>query len=358
MKIIIASGIYPPDIGGPATYSQLIAREFSKRGINVSVICYSDKKRFLEDGNERFKIVRIKRNKNTLLRYFIYFLNLLKISLSANAIYAQGPLSAGLPAMWVSRILRKKFIVKIVGDYAWEQAVNQFGINDLIDDFQKKSYSSRIEKIRKIQEKVVKSAERIIVPSEYLKKIVKKWGINENKIKVIYNAGPDIKEIEKIEPDENLLSMGDTIISAGRPEPWKGFDTLNEIMPDLLKENPNFKLIIATKMPHSELMEQFKASMIFVLNSGYEGLSHIILEAMACDLPVITTNVCGNPEVVENEYNGLLVDYNNKEQLKSAILKLWRDKNLRNKFIENGKKTLEKFSLEKMINKTIEALKL
>ncbi len=139
--------------------------------------------------------------------------------------------------------------------------------------------------------------------------------------------------------------------------PWKGMDVLKEIMPDLLKQNPKFKLIIATKLPHKELMAKFKVSEIFVLNTGYEGFSHIILEAMACGLPVITTNVCGNPEVVKDNYNGLLVEYNNKKQLKEAILKLWKDEKLQKKFIENGYKILEKFTLDKMINKTLNVLK-
>jgi len=104
-------------------------------------------------------------------------------------------------------------------------------------------------------------------------------------------------------------------------------------------------------------MGYFKASKIFVLNSGYEGLSHIILEAMAMELPIITTNVCGNPEIVQDGYNGLLVEYNNKEQIKNAILRLWKDENLRKKLIENGKKTLERFKLETMIDETLNILK-
>lgn len=253
--------------------------------------------------------------------------------------------------MWVSRILKKKFVIKIVGDYAWEQAVNQFEIKDLIDDFQNKKYNSKIEKIRRIQKKVVSNADAAIVPSEYLKKIVLGWGVDENRIKVIYNAFIGVKNIEPKEPN------GEIIISAGRPEPWKGFNVLNEIMPDLLKKNPQFRLIIATNLPHDELMAHFKASKIFVLNSGYEGFSHIILEAMACGLPVITTNVCGNPEMIHDGYNGLLVEYNNKEQLKNAILRLWKDKRLRENLINNGYKTLDKFEPETMIEKTIEVLK-
>lgn len=352
MKIVIAAGIYPPDIGGPATYSQLIAREFTKRGIEVSLICYSDKK---QKDNEGFKIIRILRS-NKLVRYFLYFFNLLKLAKNCDVVYAQGPLAAGLPAMWVCRILRKRFVIKIVGDYAWEQAVNQFEIKDLISDFQNKKYNSKIEKIRRIQRKVCKNANTIIVPSEFLKKIVRGWGINKNKIEVIYNAGPDLEQINKIEPDKELESFGDVIISAGRIEPWKGYNTLNEIMPDLLRENPKFRLIIATKLLHNELMAHFKASKIFVLNSGYEGLSHVILEAMACGLPVITTNIGGNPEIIQNRENGLLIEYNNKEQIKNAILEIWKNRNLREKIINNGYKTLERFSLEEMTDKTLKVL--
>ena len=174
MKIVIASGIYPPDIGGPATYSRLIAREFSKKGHKVSLICYSDK---IEKDKEDFKIKSILR-RNKLFRYFLYFLNLFFLARKADLVYAQGPLAAGLPAMGVCKILKKKLVIKIVGDYAWEQAVNQFNIKDSIDDFQKNRYGIKIEKIRKIQKRVVNFADSVIVPSYYLKKIVSGWGID------------------------------------------------------------------------------------------------------------------------------------------------------------------------------------
>ena len=344
MKIIIAAGIYSPDIGGPATYSQLIAEQFAKHGNKVKIICYSDKK-------HKDDIVRILRKHNILIRYWFYFWNLLKIAKDADVIYGQGPLAAGLPAMLVSKILRKKFIIKIVGDYAWEQGVNQFGVKELIEKFQKKRYHWWVELMRLIQKIVAKKADKVIVPSEFLKKIVGGWEVDKNRIEVIYNAFSKPEKIKHVELN------GDVIITAGRPEPWKGFDTLRGIVPELKKENPKFKLVVAIKMPHDELMGYFRASRVFVLNSGYEGFSHLILEAMACGLPVITTNVCGNPELINDGYNGLLVEYNNKKQLKETILKLWRDKKLQKKFIDNGKKTLEKFTLEKMINKTLEVLK-
>jgi len=386
-KLIIAAGIYPPDIGGPAIYSQLVAREFANKGISVSLICYSDKKEEPTDKKDKFKIIRIVRKKNPLFRYAVYALNLFGLAKNGDIIYAQGPLGAGLPALIVAKILRKQFIIKIVGDYAWEQyqnnakCKNQNAKLDDIETFQNKKYDFLTELRRKIQKTVVKSADKIITPSEFLKRIVGKWGIKEDKIRVIYNAGPDIEKIAKIRAKDGL--SGDVLISAGRLEPWKGMVTLVEIMPELLQKNSNFKLIIigdgplneelklkirdlnlkdkiilTGKISHEELMSYFKAGEIFVLNTGYEGLPHIILEAMACGLPIITTNVCGNPEVVKDNYNGILFEYNNKEQLKKAILKIWENKDLRREFVENGKRVLENFTREKMINNTIEVLEL
>jgi glycosyltransferase involved in cell wall biosynthesis len=163
--------------------------------------------------------------------------------------------------------------------------------------------------------------------------------------------------------------------------PWKGFEMLIELMPELLKINPNFKLIILGKGPmfeelkaqslklkvddkleikavDSETRDHYlKAAMMFVLNTGYEGLPHTVLEAMTAGVPVITTTAGGNPEVVKDGETGLLVEYNNKEQLKEAILKLWRNRELREKLVKNARQELHKFSFKEMIEKTLKVLK-
>lgn len=377
MKIIIATGIYPPDIGGPAIYSDAIAREFTKRGFEIKVICYSDLK---EADPKHFKAVRILRKYPKFIRYFLYFWKLFWLARGSDIIYAQGPLNSGLPALLVSKILRKRFIVKLVGDYAWEQGMERFGVKDLIDDFQNKRYSWRVELIRKIQKIVSQKADIVITPSNYIKGIVSGRGVDPGKIKVIYNS-VDVSWIKKL--DFNVSQPKDSyrILSIARLVPWKGLGTLIEIMPGLLRENPNFELIIIGDGPgkenlesiiknhrledkvkmmgrvdHEKVIEYLKGGDLFILNTGYEGLSHQLIEAMAAGIPIITTDVCGNPETIKDGYNGLLIDYNNREQLKEAILKLWKDKELREKFIENGYKELEKFGFEKMIEETMKIL--
>lgn len=378
MKIIIATGIYPPDIGGPAIYSDAIARELARRGFKVKVICYSDSK---EASPKYFEAVRVLRKYPKFIRYFLYSWKLFWLARSSDIIYAQGPLNSGLPALVASKILRKKFVVKLVGDYAWEQGMERFGVKDLIDDFQKKRYCWQVELIRKIQKMVSRKADIVITPSNYIKGIVSGRGVGPEKIKVVYNS-VDVSWVKKLNFGVFQPQNSYRILSIARLVPWKGLDTLIEIMPELLKENPNFRLIIIGDGPekdnleskikshklenkvkmtgrvnHEKVIEYLKNGDLFVLNTGYEGLSHQLIEAMAAGIPIITTNVCGNPETIRDGYNGLLINYNNREQLKEAILKIWRNKELRERFIENGYKELEKFRFERMIEETLKILK-
>src|SRR3989338_3256483 len=329
MKIVIAAEIFPPEIGGPATYSQKLATELTKRGFAVKLICYSQKQEPAIDQNLNFFITRILRGKGTFKNHYLrYFFKLLLLAKDCDLIYAQGPVSSGWPSVFVKKILRKKLMVKVVGDYAWEQARN-LGLTDIgIDEFQNQELDGKIGKLKNIEKWVCQKSDKVIIPSQYLKNIVQGWGVSGNKIELVYTSfkliilgsGPEEEKLLKEARDLNLLNTEDVVIMQS--------DQLGVI-------------------------SYLRQAYTFVLNTGYEGLSHTILEAMTAGAPVITTNVGGNPELIQDGYNGLLIEYNNKAQLKEAILKLYRSEELRNKFIENSKKVLEKFSFANMINQTI-----
>lgn len=89
---------------------------------------------------------------------------------------------------------------------------------------------------------------------------------------------------------------------------------------------------------------------IFVLSSAIEGLPNVLVEAMACGTPVISTDCKSGPnEVIEDGENGFLVPVGDEKSLAEAILKLLSSQELREKFSNEGKKVLQKFSLEKTI---------
>jgi len=358
-KILILAGIYPPDIGGPAVYSEKLARELA-----ATVISYSGRLKKIPKG----------------LRHFLYFLAVLKSAGNCDILYAQTLFSAGIPGLIVGKIFRKKVVVKITGDHAWER----FNTGESIEEFQNKKYGWRTELVKKMQTYLLKKVSKIIAPSQYLKKIISGWGIPPQKIAVIYNAPVSdldlaISIISKEEAQKKIGVEGNIILSVGRLMPWKGFGALIQIMPDLLKENPNFYLVIVGEgsekenlknqishlklenrvklvggVDHSQMHLYFRAADLFALNTGYEGLSHVILEAMQAGLPIITTNVGGNPELIENGKNGILIDYNNKEQLKEAILRLIGDRDSQEKFKQNSKEMLNMFTWQNIIDKTLE----
>lgn len=358
MKILVATGIYPPDIGGPATYSKLLKDELSKRGHNVVILSFGEV-----------------RSLPKIIRHAVYFFKVLRRGRKSDIIFAQDPVSVGLPAMIASKILRKKFLIRVAGDYAWEQAVQRFDITDGIDEFQRKRYGFRVELLRSIQKFVVRSSDKVITPSFYFKKVVSGWVGGSENIEAIYN-GIDLN-FSPIVTSNKSVSYVKKIISAGRLVPWKGFATLIKIMEKL----PEWKLTIAGDgpikselkdlisslglenrvkltgvIPREELLAELKDSDLFILNTSFESFSFQTVEAMHLEVPVIVTNIGNLSEIVEDGKGGILVEPDNEEQILSAIKKIDEDKNFRDSIIRNAKSKSEKFSINRTIDSLVEIM--
>jgi D-inositol-3-phosphate glycosyltransferase len=87
---------------------------------------------------------------------------------------------------------------------------------------------------------------------------------------------------------------------------------------------------------HSMIPLHVRAADVFVLNSEYEGLSHTLLEVQALGTPMIASGVCGNPEVVEDGVNGLLVDPDDPEDLARAMRRILDDPALADRFVQTS----------------------
>ncbi|MFH1745149.1 MAG: glycosyltransferase [bacterium] len=342
-RILLATGIYPPDDGGPASYVKILEEELPNHNFEVKVITYSDEKNKKEDDGEL--IYKVKREKNILFRYADYFWHVFKMCFKTDVIYVQGVVSEGFPTSLACRLARKKYILKIVGDYAWEQGCQRFGVEEMLDEFQYKKYSFKVGLMRAMQKFTARGATKIIVPSNYLKGVVSKWGIDPDKIEVIYNA-VKIREADySSEEARSCLALsGKVILSVGRLVPWKGFPALIEAMKDVLKEHSdanlyiigsgplkeellkkieeeklNEKVHLLGKLEREKVLMYMRAADVFVLNTAYEGLSHVLIEAMASGLPIFTTPVGGNLEIVEDE--NMLFAYNKEEKIAEKLKK-------------------------------------
>ena len=320
-----------------------------------------------------------------LIRHLVYGIHLFRASKGASLIYALDPVSVGFPATIVAYLRRVPLFVKIVGDYAWEQGVQRFGVTDGIETFskKKKEYHLFVLVLKYIERFVANCARRVIVPSHFLKRIVEHWQIDEGKIVVVYNAFEGISRIGNREALRALLSFdGNLLVSAGRLVPWKGFEMLIEIMPSILKSMPNTKLIIIGAGPlYSALQKKIddlklsshiiltgalaqdvlhgyvRASDVFVLNTSYEGFSHLLLEVMALDIPIVTTDAGGNPELIENGKEGILVKPNSRRVLITAIKKILTDSSFTQTLIKNGRRRITNFNEEDMLTELVKILK-
>ena len=347
MKILISTGIYPPDIGGPATYSKLLFDELPKHGHEVSILSFGEV-----------------RHLPKVVRHFSYLFKLLNKAKGVDFIFAQDTVSVGLPSLIASRILKKRLLVRVPGDYAWEQSVQRFGVEESIDDFQNRKYGLKAEFLRRLQKITVNGAYFVIAPSMYFRELVSKWTKNHEKVFCIYN-GIDLSSI----PKHPGKIESRTIVSAGRLVAWKGFDVLIRLMKFL----PDWKLFIAGdgplrkelealaqnegvgqrvvfqgQIPKRDMIGALQKSELFILNTSFESFSFQIVEAMAAGVPVITTNVGNLAEIVDDGKSGILVAPNDERAILEAIEKL-SNPAFRESIIREAQEKAKKFSIENTI---------
>lgn len=352
--LCVATPLYPPQIGGPATHVVFLEQNLSS-DFDLRLVKFSDVANYPKG-----------------IKHIVYFFKILTNAFGSRMIYALDPVSVGFPALLASKVLGKKFVLRVGGDYAWEQGVQRFGVTATLDEFLKTTQSNRLVRtLQGIQSYVAKQADVVIAPSGYLAGVVKSWGVPIERVQVIYSQPEILESKQSRESAREALGIHENeriILSAGRLVPWKGFEALMEVVSTL----PNgYTLAIAGAGPDEEKLQKkaldlsvsnrvrflgqipkeqmslwLSASDVFVLNTKYEGLSHMILEAFSADIPVVTTPVGGNTELVVNEITGLLVAPDAVPQFSSAITKIVTDRVFANTLAQSARASLVRFNPE------------
>ncbi|MCA9367054.1 glycosyltransferase family 4 protein [Candidatus Kaiserbacteria bacterium] len=359
MKVVVATGLYPPDIGGPATYTKMLEEELPRRGVVVTVVPFA-----------------VVRSHAKVLRHIIYLWRVWRAAKGADVIYALDPVSVGLPAALAAKLRRRPFLLRLGGDYAWEQGRERYGVTALLDEFVTTPQRGRVRLLQRLQTWTARQARQVVVPSRYLGSIVEQWGIDKFKIRVIYSVyKPLLSEQSKREARTALQLHGNVIYSVGRLVPWKGFSTLIPVVMSLHEEFPDIHLYIGGSGSQHEVLKEVikthraheyvtllgrldrdlsgcykKAADVFILNTGYEGLSHDLLEAMAMGTPIVTTPVGGNPELITSEREGLLVPYNDEAAIVAAVRRLLTHPELCERLTKSARARTQVFTVEQSMD--------
>lgn len=121
---------------------------------------------------------------------------------------------------------------------------------------------------------------------------------------------------------------------------------------DLKKLSSRLSIADSVVMPgrKSDITKYFHKMDIFILPSFSEGMSNTILEAMSCGVPVIASDVGGNPELIDNGINGLLFPSQDQKKLEELIMQLIENPEIALKLSQNARQKIEhNFSIEKMV---------
>ncbi len=322
VKVLLVSGIWPPDVGGPASHGPAFARFLSDRGHQVHVVTTADA---LAD-DPAFTLTTSRRDRPRPIRLSMAAFAVLAAARRAEVVYAIGMYGRSTLASTVTRV---PLVLKLSQDPAYDRARRLGIFSGTLEEFQAANRHPGVRALKRLRLRAVSRASRVIIPSAYLARIVKGWGLPPERISVIPNPAPPVDQsIPRDIVRERLGVRSPAFVFAGRLVPAKnlrlaisalrGVSNASLVVIGDGPERPELsraidecglgdRVSLKGALPHAETIQWLRAADAVVLPSAWENFPHAAVEALAAGTPVIATAVGGVPEIIETNVNGLLV---------------------------------------------------
>lgn len=356
MNVCIVAPEFPPVVGGVSNYAYNLAHALVKLGHSVSVITRGSWRRGVSIENiDGIKIYKIRFLPLYPLHIHIWgiFLNkfLNKLDSTFDVIHVHSPISPVVrtthPVVltvhstgagqvnWIKPVNLKQLLNKLFYmTFRLRMERNCFRNCSLITSVSLK-VATELEEYYNIEKKkviVVKNGvdTNYFVPSNY----------NKKKCLILYSG--------RLVTLKGLFDLVDSAKYVCNRFPKISFVIAgNGPLENLLKAKIatlklSDKIHLIGKVDRAKILMHYQAATMLVIPSHYEGLPTVLLEAMACGLPIVATNVGGITEVATNEENCLVVPAKNPKAIASAILRLLEEPALQVKLGVNARKTAEK----------------
>lgn len=380
MKVLITSPVFPPDLGGPATYVPSLGRFLVERGHDVHVVAFCSDP---EPKGHPFRVTSIARG-SLPVRYLKAFAAVWKAAKDVDVVYVNEHLA--LLHVLAAKLRAKPVMIRIMVDGSWEIAHRKGWIGgDGIDEYQGKRYGLRVGLVRALQKLWWAWCDHVISCSDYLRGILlSSYGVEPSKVQRVWNAhhGPKAEDVaftrDEARARTGVATDKRLVLTICRLMGWKRVDNilraLRELPDDVLLAvagdgdmEEEWKRLSADlglegrvlwlgNVPHKDIPTWIRAADVFVLNSEYEGLSHTLVEVLHLGTPIVASRVCGNPEVVVDGVNGLLVDPKDWRTTRDAILKLLLDRDLAQRMAQAGLARRDDFDRTRTFSQVEQAL--
>jgi len=376
-KVCLLISTFYPFVGGGETHALLLCKELIKSGSEIFVITRRtdnqlSKKEVIEDvpvfrvGPCGFKRL------GKYLMLFPVFIKLLLLRNHYDVILVSGLRTLSIPAIITSSLLGKKCVLRaascgeLSGAFIWDSPHLEG------QDTKIKIFKSIIN----IRNRLFLKADGFLAISSAIHDEYRESGVAESKIRVINNGADTDKFTPIIAADKKSLrqklNLPDKVIFsyAGKLNKGKGLIFLLKVWKDFFVKHPNTHLLLIGSGKGSFLScesklrafvlennlidsitftgyvenvyEYLQASDIFIFPSENESLSNALIEALACGLPCLASNIGGIPDTVKDNQNGYLLPPQNKDAWVGAMNNMMESPDLAQKMGQQGRKRILK----------------
>jgi glycosyltransferase involved in cell wall biosynthesis len=321
VRVVILTGIYPPDIGGPATHAVNLAAALRERGHGVHILTLRDGWRADSEPGLR----RWGRAWPWPVRLLLIGGWLLRHRRQYDVVYATG---LQVEAVAGARLARRPVVVKVVGDLTWERAREQ-GLTDAsFDDFAGGAVGrlpASVRAVRALWQGSLRRASLVVAPSEYLAKAVGTWLDSDLRVEVVPNG----VRLAEVQPRTSDGGPPLRTVFVGRLVAHKRVDVLvaavaaadAEVVLTVVGDGTEREVLekqVATagatsrvrftgSISHAAALAEVAAADVMLTASSYEGLPHTLIESLACATPIMASAAGGIDAVVRDGFNGVVV---------------------------------------------------
>jgi len=326
MHIVLATGIYPPDIGGPATYTYALAKELSLLGYKVTVVTYGRmENEKLRMKNGEWNVFYISKAGGPLLRWWRYAFALRKHGADADIVYAFSSVSCGVPLMF-ARLKKPKKLLRLGGDFFWERYTDRGGRKTLKAWYASKPLS------RVLTQKLLAAFDHIIFSSDFQRSLYN-GHFRLPSSSIVENAVPSgfLPHVHMPQEPFRLLVMSRFVRFKNLGALIRAMLQLNGVLLTIVGDGPEKKrlqrlvrvlqledtIAFVTPIHGADKQELFRLHELFVVPSLTDISPNAALEARAAGLPVLITRETG---LSSSFTKGMILkDLQMPEQIAAAI---------------------------------------
>ena len=363
MKVLIVSGIWPPDVGGPASHAPELAAFLRDRGHEVEAVVTAD----APPAARPYAVAWVDRSAPRGVRHARCVSLVRRRARGADVVYATSMLGR---ASLGAALARRPLVVKLVADEAYERA-RRFGLFDGdLDAFQRFEGGARVRALRASRNLALRRVSGLVCPSSYLVALAVSWGVPESRVDVLPNPAPSLAGLVSRDEARRRLGVdGPTLAFAGRITRQKSLDValgalarVEGVELLLAGDGPDLEATRATAsrlglesrvrilgpLDREGVLTLFRAADASLLSSSWENFPHSVVESLAVGTPVVATAVGGVAEVVRDGENGLLVAVGDETALAEAIRRVVSEPGLRERLAAHAAPSVEELAADRV----------